>query len=134
MTACRSGLELDVEDTALVQLEFESGAVASVSLNYAQRPRQHSLIIVGRSGVIRWSDAAGAATLEAPGAALSRWETARPPEDFERNYLFVAEMSHFLECIAGREQPACSIEEGEYGVHICLAAKQSAREGRRIDT
>jgi predicted dehydrogenase len=133
ITACRSGLEIDVEDTALVQLEFQSGAVASVSLNYAERARQHSLTIVGRTGVIRWDDSKGIATLEAPGAPRSRWETASPPERFERNYLFVSEMSHFFNGIAGREEPVGSIEEGEYGLRICVAAKQAAREGRRID-
>src|SRR5215475_10226426 len=63
-TATRSGLEIDVEDTALIQLEFTSGALASVCLDYVRRPMQHSLTIVGREGVIKWDYESGAAVLQ----------------------------------------------------------------------
>src|SRR5262249_6864719 len=46
VAARRSGLELDVEDTALVHLEFESGAIGSLALDYVQHPPEHSLTIV----------------------------------------------------------------------------------------
>jgi predicted dehydrogenase len=129
ITSRRSGLNLDVEDTALVHLEFVSGAIASISLDYVQRPPRHDLTIVGREGVIRWNNADGAAILD----SLQRRAVVSVPGAFERNDLFVAELNHFFDCIAGRNEPACSVEDGERIVRLCLAAKESARIGRRID-
>jgi predicted dehydrogenase len=128
MTACRSGLELDVEDTAFVHLELENGAIVSLSLDYSQRPARHTLTIVGRDGVIQWDNASGVARLE----RLHRY-TAYVPERFERNDLFIAEMNHFLDCIEGKCQPTCSIKDGERAVRVCLAAKESAELRRTID-
>jgi predicted dehydrogenase len=129
MTGQRSGLEIDVEDTALVHLEFESGALASLSLNYVQRPTQHSFTIVGRDGVIRWDNADGSAVLE----VNDRRTEAHVPREFERNALFIDELNHFFDCATGKDEPACSLDDGERALALCLAAKKSARIGRTID-
>jgi predicted dehydrogenase len=129
MTACRSGLEIDVEDTAIVHLEFESGAIASVSLDYVQWPAQHNFTLVGTDGVIQWDNKSGLAMLE---TRSRRSEAALPPQ-FERNDLFVAELNHFFRCAAREDSPTCSLEDGERILRICIAAKESAQSGRRID-
>jgi predicted dehydrogenase len=129
MTSSRGGLDVDVEDTALVHLEFESGAMASLTLDYVQRPPRHDLSIVGRDGVIHWSNAEGAAVLN----AADRQATVPVPQRFERNDLFAAELNHFFDCIDGRSAPSCSVEDGERTLRLCLAAKESAKTGRRID-
>jgi predicted dehydrogenase len=129
MTTCRSGLEIDVEDTAIIHLEFECGAIVSVSLDYIQRPSQHNFTLVGREGVIRWDSKTGIAALE-----TSEGRSEFPvPAHFERNDLFVAELNHFFQCAAREDEPQCSLEEGERTLRVCLAAKESARSGRRID-
>jgi predicted dehydrogenase len=132
MTAHRSGLELNVEDTALVHLEFHSGVMASVSLDYVERPPQHGLVVVGSDGTIRWDNSDGVARLDVS-VPTPRREVVGPQPHFERNDLFLAEMAHFFDCISGAAEPACSLEEGKRAVRICLAARESAREGRRID-
>ena len=129
MTARLSGLEIDVEDIAIVQLEFESGAIASVSLDYVQRPPQHQFTLVGREGVIRWDNKSGLAVLEIDGHCSE----ASVPAQFERNDLFVAELNHFFQCAAREDEPACSLEDGERTLEICLAAKKSAHLRRSID-
>jgi len=129
MTARRSGLEIDVEDTAIVHLEFKSGAIASVSLDYLQRPAQHQFTLVGSEGVIRWDNKSGFASLERNGRRCE----APLPAEFERNDLFVAELNHFLQCTVREDEPVCTLEDGEEALRICVAAKESARSGRRID-
>src|SRR5262249_21701259 len=119
----------DVEDTALVQFEFERGATASVQLDYLQQPPAHHLTIVGRLGVIQWNNAEGIAILQNHHARY----VAAPPEGFERNDLFMAELEHFFDCIDGSDEPLCSLRDGERVMRICLAAKQAALEGRRMD-
>jgi predicted dehydrogenase len=125
-----AALRLDVEDLAHVTLRFEGGAVASVTLDYVQRPRTHGLEIVGTSGRACWSDEDGSAYLH--DAARGRTSPFLPPPGFSRNDVFLDEMRHFLACLDGREEPSCTIEDGRAAVQIAAAALRSAEEGRRI--
>lgn len=125
-----SGLELDVEDVASVTLRFAAGPLASVLLDYVHRPARHVLRLVGRAGVIQWTAADGAAYLWRDGSA--RPQMALPPDGFSRRSLFLAEMRHFLECLAGRAQPQCTLADGEAALRVALAALRSAEEGRRV--
>lgn len=124
------GLEIDVEDTACVILHFVQGAIASFCLDYLQRPRRHWLRIVGQKGAIDWDDADGIAHLYRAG---SKEEEFIPPEGFKRNTMFLEEMSHFLNCLSGKEKPACGLGDGIRALEIALAAKKSAVERREID-
>jgi predicted dehydrogenase len=126
----RSGLGLDVEDTAHVTLRFACGALGSVSLDYVERPPSHELHIVGQRGVIRWRASDGVAKLEDVERGVSRSFAA--PEGFRRNTMFLEEMRHFLECVEGREPPLCTLEDGIRALRIALAAKRAAQEGRVI--
>lgn len=125
-----SGLELDVEDTAQVMLRFRSGALGVVSLDYLARPPVHNLEIVGQRGVLRWSNHDGLARLERVGRGACH--SAHPPPGFARNDLFRAELGHFLGLLAGRASSRCPLSDGLAALRIALAAKRSAREGRRV--
>src|SRR5262249_52915578 len=122
-------LDIDVEDTALVHLEFESGALASVSLDYLQQSMQHNFQIVGSKGVIRFDYTAGAATLQ----ISDRITKVSVSEQFQRNDMFVSEMNHFFDCIDRRAEAVCPIRDGATTLRTCLAALESARTGSRID-
>jgi predicted dehydrogenase len=129
-TAQRGGLELDVEDTAHVLLRFASGVLATVSLDYVERPASHRLHLVGRNGLIAWDGGTGVARLHdsASGEVLS----TSPPAGFDRNSMFLDEMKHFMACVQGREQPACGLDDGVATLRIALAAKRSAKEGQTV--
>jgi predicted dehydrogenase len=128
MTSREAGLEIDVEDTALVHLQFDSGTVASLVLDYVQRPMEHSLTIVGTEGVIRWNYAEESVVLE----GRQRRSSVRLPDQFERNDMFLSEMKHFLKCIEGKDTPVCPVEDGAQTLRVCLAALESARIGSRV--
>jgi predicted dehydrogenase len=106
------------------------GAVATVTLDYVQRPRTHGLEIVGTRGRACWSDEDGSAYLH--DAARDCTTPFRPAPGFTRNDMFLDEMRHFLACLDGREEPACTIEDGRAAVEIADAALRSAEEGRRV--
>lgn len=125
-----SQLELDVEDVAHVLLRFESGALGSVQLDYVGRPAQHGLLLVGQAGLIRWNAAHGLAELLRAGG--QRTEVERPPAGFGRDQLFLAEMRHFLDCLAGLSRPACSLSEGVATLRLALRALEAARERRTV--
>jgi predicted dehydrogenase len=123
-------LGLEVEDTAHVSLRFASGALASVLLDYLQRPRAHGLELVGTRGRIRWSDADGSAYLH--DARRDRVTPFLPAPGFSRNDMFVDEMRHFLACLDGTATPQCTLEDGARALEIALLALRSAHEGRQL--
>jgi predicted dehydrogenase len=123
------GLGLPVEDTAEIGLRFSNGAVGSVHLDYLQQPPTHTLEIVGSAGSLRWNNADGALSLFRPGAP--DWEVEKPPEGFERNWLFLDEMRNFIGMARGEAEPACTFEDGIRALEIALCARDSARDGQR---
>ena len=123
-------LELDVEDTAEIGLQFESGCIGSVHLDYYQRPPAHHLEIIGTQGTITWENATGSARIYR--SADGAWDTFPPPPGFERNDLFLSEMSHFLAVARNEEPPACTLEDGINTLRLALAALQSARSSEPI--
>ena len=111
-------------------VRLASGALATVALDYVQRPRAHGLEIVGTRGRIRWADDDGSAYLH--DARRDRVTPFFPVPGFSRNSMFLDEMRHFLACVKGREAPQCTLEDGRAALEIAVGALRSAAEGRRI--
>jgi predicted dehydrogenase len=119
-----SSLEIEVEDTAEIMLRFVSGALGSLHLDYIQQPAQHFLEITGTDGLIKWNNADGAVKLFHN--STQQWEVFTLEEGFERNKLFLNEMSHFLEVLEGNVQPLCSLQDGIFVQKIADAISQSS--------
>ncbi|HMB21888.1 MAG TPA: Gfo/Idh/MocA family oxidoreductase [Anaerolineales bacterium] len=137
-----SPLEVDVEDMAEIGLRFIGGAVGGVHVNYFQRPPIHRLEIVGTDGTLRWDNADAIIHLYKSPASFGSYsdqppapvmETFLPPEDFERNQLFVAQTRHFLEIVRGESEPVCSLADGVQAVRLALAAYESQKTGRMVN-
>ena len=121
---------LDVEELAHLTLRFGSGALATVTLDYLQRPRAHGLEIVGTRGRISWADEDGAAYLH--DTPRNRVTPFAPPPGFSRNSAFLDEMRHLLACLEGDEEPQCTLADGRAALEVALAALRSAEEGCRV--
>jgi predicted dehydrogenase len=134
-----SDLDLQVEDTAEIGLQFRSGVLGSVHLDYNQRPSAHTLEIIGSRGTLHWENSSGAVTLfradnaeQTSGCPLG-WETFPAPPGFERNDLFLGEMRHFLAVARGESAPACTLQDGVEALRLALAAHRSARERKLVE-
>lgn len=123
----RSSLELDVEDTASILMDV-GGLPVHVQLDYLQRPPRRTLQIVGESGTIL-------ADLLAPRLQVYRNGTLSEDADFagfSRGAMFVAEMQHFLRCVAGEDEPAVSVRDGSHSLAMALAARRSLATGHVV--
>ena len=120
-----------MEDAAQVTLRLVSGALATVALDYVQRPRSHGLEIVGTRGRVLWADEDGSAYLH--DSRRDRVTPFFPAPGFARNSMFLDEMRHFLACVEGRDTPQCTLEDGRAALEIAVGALRSAAEGRRIE-
>jgi len=123
-------LELDVEDIAEIGLQLEGGTVASVHLDYLQRPPSHRMEIVCTEGTIDWNNATGAVRIFR--ASTDAWESFLAPVGFDRNDLFVSELRHFLEVARGLEEPRCTLRDGIEVLRIVEAFDQAAKNGERV--
>jgi len=120
------GLGLDVEDTAEILLEHRSQSRVSVHLNYVQRPPTRTLEIIAERGTIQWDYQAG--MVKWYDSETARWEIWTEPSTFDRNTMFLDEVTHFIDCVAGRSTPLIPLTEAKAVLEIALAAKQSAEE------
>ncbi len=125
-----SDLEIDVEDFAEIGMCFRRGAVGSLHLDYYQQPTEHRLEIVCSGGTLIWDNADGAA--RAFDAANNEWEIILPPDGFDRNDLFRAEMRHMRMVAKGKDSPLCTLEDGVNALELALAVHRSASEQRLV--
>ncbi len=117
-------LQTDVDDDiAEVTIDFASGAIGQVHLDYIQRPPVHPLTVLGEKGRAR---------LDFLGERLC-WELLdgnrqmeTTPAGFEPNTMFVEELKHFLECVKQRKPTLTSLSDGVEVLKIALKAKEDA--------
>ncbi len=126
MTAPLPELDLSLDAVADILLRFENEAVASVHLDYVQQPAQHTLQVIGTQGTLYWDNASG--TLSWQRAGESRFNTVQPEADFERNWMFLDQMRHFIAMVRGEAQPVCTLQDGVRALRLALAALESAKK------
>ena len=124
-------LEIETEAAAEIGIQYQSGPIVSVHVNYVQRPSSHTLEIIGDQGTIRWDNTDGVVHLYQFEKGV--WQTFYPPEDFERNSLFLSEMRNFLAVIEGKEKPVCSLEDGIRAQELVTAVYKSNKGNRIIN-
>ena len=125
-----SDLEMDVEDTAdiIMRCHREGRLVpVHIHLDFLQRPARRECRIVGDRGFIHWDYPAS--SMQIAHTASGRVENIEF-EGFERNDMFVDEVSHFVDCIRRGSRPSISLDDGILVMKVCLAALQSMKHGR----
>jgi predicted dehydrogenase len=130
-TGTLGDLSIEVEDTADILLDFESGVLGSVHLDYLQRPPSHRMEIIGTEATIRWDYEAGTTQIYDKGRKA--WELHTLPAGYERNDLFKSEMENFLMAIAKRDPPVSTYADGVENLRIVLAALESASSNKVVD-
>lgn len=127
-----SDLEMDVEDVALVTIDFGSSEKAlpvSISLDYLQRPPTKTCSIVGTKGKIECDLLSWEATLTPADGDES--EIAAHPE-FERNEMYSLLLKNFLQSVSGDASPVVSLAEAIESMRTIDSAKASLRSGRPV--
>lgn len=132
------------EDTALVTLRFESGALGVVDnlFNVPDEASKNVLELYGSGGSIRCEGTIG----QAPGgvvrlvSAAARGYDARQQRSpsrervvrFRQVNTYRAEIEDFTRAIRRGTRPAVPVEDGIWNMRVVEAAYRSARTGRRV--
>ena len=126
-----SDLDIDTEDVAEILLRFKSGAIGEVHLDYIQRCPSRTCEIIGEEGNIVWNLNEG--TIKVYTSEKKKWELFKQPKGYyDINQTYIDEISHFISCIEGKEEPLISITDGLEVLKIALAVKESAKNSRII--
>ncbi|NDC76087.1 gfo/Idh/MocA family oxidoreductase [bacterium] len=117
-----SALEIDVEDLVSVNLEYEAPRrLVHVHLDLLQRATTRGCKFIGSEGTLRWDGIADTLECYTPAAAEWRCVQTRPCAD--RNEMYVAELAHFLQCVARGGRPLVDLR----AAHDVLAIVDAAR-------
>lgn len=119
--------QMETEDTALISMRLESGALAHVSLDCLQRAYSRSCKVVGSEGTLLWDFFTGVRLYE---ASSQRWTEIPIPLD--PNEMYLREIEYFLDCVHREKTPPVDGMEGARVLEIALAAEESSRTGREI--
>lgn len=126
-----SGLEMDAEDTAEILLQFTSGAMGSVHVDMIQRAPSRWCRVIGSEGTATWDGLTGEVRLYR--AASRAWSQLFPPNQLDRNEMYLAELSAFLDAVHRRAEPPVTGEDGCRVLALTVACKHSALERRTIE-
>lgn len=125
-----SNLEINVEDTAEILLEFTNGAIGSIHLDMVQRSPTRYCRIIGTEGTIIWDGTTDSVTQFT--AKTQNWSVIHSDQKLDRNEMYLSEIRHFLDCVKTRKEPVISIGDGKMVLKIALAVLKSSEEKRWI--
>jgi len=127
-----SGLDIDVEDTASILMECESGGrriPVHLHQDMLQRPTSRTYEVVGECGkVVADFTNLSVRVFDSTGQAAQ--DEGVPA--FERNQLFLDEVSHFLDCLREDATPLVTLHDGVQSLRMALAARESMETGRVV--
>ena len=121
-----SGLEIDVEDTALLALRFASGVLGAVDLNYLEPAYRRGCIVVGSAAVASW-DWNTATISVRRGDDEREFDVAGNVADTYR-----AVLEDFLSAASSARDPRTSAGDGLAALQVVDAARRSASRGQRV--
>ena len=124
-----SGLDIDVEDSVNIIMQFAAGFSIMLHLDYIQRTYSRSCKIIGEEGTISW-DIGG--PFRWYSAKTKTWTAVDPPPEYTINDMYIEELRHFLDRYAHRERTTLDLEDGARVTRLAFAIKQSMNTGQKV--
>jgi len=127
--ACQvSGLPIDVEDIAEINLRFKNNALGNVHLDMVDRAAHRFCRVAGTKGTLIW-DLNEPQSLRLFSEKKKQWVNLCRANSFHYDDMYRDELKHFLDCIRKKQNPLVDGNDGKRTVEIILAVKRSAKTG-----
>jgi len=120
-------LDIQVEDTADLELISESDVTVVIHLDFVSRQPIRQCVVHGSDGSLTWNGVNNEVTLNYESGEAKRWSFSS-----ERDDAFRAQLNHFLNCVEKGELPQVNLTDGIAALEIIEAAKRSQIEGKVI--
>lgn len=129
----QSALEIDVEDTAHLLLDFAPAPnghrlIGTLSMDFVRHDATRLCTAIGEQGSLRWNGVTGSVEKFARGA--KEWSTVFHHQA-QRDESYLAEWRHFLDCVRREAVPLISGADGLRVLEIVEAARQASETGRQ---
>ena len=119
----QSNLEIDVEDTVKIIMQFQSEVIASVNLDFIRHDSTRSCSVIGENGTLRWNGLTG--ITEIYKSDSKTWKVIF--NDHENlNQSYISEWKNFLDCVLHDTLPVVSGDDGLKVLEIIDGVKKSA--------
>lgn len=112
------GSALDVEDSGVILLQNEAGAIGVLESSWRTPPGEWSVTVYGTRGSASFDYATGQGFFTDANGETS-------PLEFEPGDRFAAEFAHVLACWRGKAEPAASAQDGLRANQILATAYQN---------
>ena len=123
-------LDIDVEDTAMIIMEHQTGILSQITLDFVQRPYRRWLQIVGTHGTVEWeflSNEVRCFTDRGIG-----WELVYSAKGYNAGESYVDELAHFSRVVRREEAPVAGLAQAMHVLSLGIAAHQSSASGQRV--
>jgi predicted dehydrogenase len=125
-----SDLEIDVEDFAAVTLWHQSGVITQLQLDFLQRMYRRGLEVTGSEATLTLDHNSGEIRVYGPGP--DSYRVLPQAMGVEVNQMYLDEMAHFVDCVAGRAQPIADLSVGRDALRVAMAVYESGKRGEVI--
>ena len=123
----RSSLDLDVEDSANILMEYKNGDskfAVTLNMSFVQQTPLRQFNIFGESGSILWNIAENSIKLN---DYINSYEEDHSYDNFQRNDLFRDQMLHFIESIKNKRVPLTDISRVLGSHKIAMSIKKALK-------
>jgi predicted dehydrogenase len=110
-------LDIEVNDSADSLLEFNSGMIGHVHVDYIQKPRVHKLKVVMSEGRFEWDYHANSLDFISKDGTVDHF----PNDKFDRNDMFVSMLSEFIDCVKHNIETDFNLKDATHELHHLLA-------------
>lgn len=125
-----SPLEISVEDLSVIVMKFQKGPIAEIHLDYFQRPAIRSCKIIGSKGTLFWESTKNQVLFY--NIKKKKWVKEFELKKFNRNDMYLKEISYFLNCVKKQKKPMNSISENYKVLDIALKIKNASKIKRMV--
>ncbi|MBF0308635.1 MAG: Gfo/Idh/MocA family oxidoreductase [Magnetococcales bacterium] len=116
-------LEISTEDVAVVALQVESGALATIHMDYIQREYRRRYHISGDQGTLEWDMRTGEVRLF---DARERKESLFPVHEADLNLMYLRQTRHVLEAMACGGAPVTPVSHAVRVLECQLAVRNDS--------
>ena len=125
MSGKLSDLDIKVEDYVSSLLKFRNKIIGELHMDYFQRPDFKSCQIRGTKGEIYWDSDNNCVNIYSMNK--KRWKTEMEVKNYQRNFSYVEQLKHFLQCVKQRKKTINDLEQGIVTLKIVLAIKKASK-------
>lgn len=133
-----SSLSIDTEDTAEISLEFESGAIANVHLDFVRQDYTRGCEIVCEKGTLTWKleykgnrNSLEVRTYDLQNADKITVKTLLDVP-WDNNYMYNEEIKSFIACLKAGTKPSPGMAEGKLALQLAIKALESSENKRYV--